>query len=180
MSFVIGDVSQEFIDEAIRIREERDKRYGNIYREEHSDLRWVGEVGELCFYGWAQRNTTLPVKWILEEVAGNADFLIGDVSIGMKTVKRNVPIREGYTAQITAKHAEEPVDHFFFASYEVPRNQLWLLGGIAKADFIQGAKYYGAGAKVHANYVIREGHEIYNIEISKLTPPLLWIAFLQS
>ncbi|MFJ1460936.1 hypothetical protein [Nocardia sp. N2S4-5] len=167
-----------FIAEAKRIRAQRDKRYGNIFKEKDSDLRWVGEIGELCFNGWARRNTALPVEWLVEDVAGNADFIIGNISIGMKTVKRKVAPREDYTAQITAKHAEEPVEHFFFASYEYPRKRLWLLGGIAKEEFLRDARYHPAGDMVHENYTIRPGHEIFNIEISKLTPPLKWITSL--
>ncbi|WP_228810732.1 hypothetical protein [Nocardia otitidiscaviarum] len=178
MDFIVGDVPEEFINQAIRMREERDRLYGNIFTEKSSDLRWVGEIGEICFDKWARLNTTLPVEWILEEAAGKADFIIGDSSIGVKTVKRSVPARTGYTAQITAKHAMEPVEYFFFTSYEVPCKRLWLLGGIAKDIFMQNATYYGAGSKVHRDYTVREGHEIYNIEISKLTPPRLWISSL--
>jgi len=90
----------------------------------------------------------------------------------MKTVKRQVPIKPGYTAQITAKHAEEPVDYFLFASYEFPKERLWLLGVISRSDFLKKATYYPAGSQVHANYTIRPGHEIFNIEIAKLTPML--------
>ncbi|WP_084495536.1 MULTISPECIES: hypothetical protein [Nocardia] len=176
--FVVGDVSEEFISRAKSIRAERDRLYGNIYSERASDLRWVGEVGELCFYGWAIRNTTLPIEWIQEGVAGNADFLIGNTPIGMKTVKRKGPPRMGYTAQITAKHAEEPVEHYFFASYEFPLQRLFLLGGIAKDEFLLHAKYHPAGDRVHENYTVREGHEIYNIEIGKLTPPRVWLSSL--
>ncbi|MFI6868968.1 hypothetical protein [Nocardia sp. NPDC050406] len=180
MDFIIGDVPEEFINEAIRIREERDGLYGNIFTEKCSDLRWVGEIGEICLNKWLRLNTSLPVEWILEEAAGKADFIVGGSSIGMKTVKRGGPVKAGYTAQITAKHATEPVDHFFFASYEVPRKRLWLLGGIAKSNFMQGATYYGAGDEVHKHYIVREGHEIYNIEIEKLIPPRLWVSSLGS
>lgn len=68
-----------------------------------------------------------------------------------------------YTAQVTAKPSLEPVDAFFFLSFDFKRNQLWLLGGIEKADFLRQAQYYSPGDKVHANYTIREVHEIYNI-----------------
>lgn len=52
---------------------------------------------------------------------------------------------------------------------------MWLLGGIDRERFLQGSRYYGAGEWVHANYHIRQGHEIYNIEIDKLVSPKDWI-----
>ena len=60
-------------------------------------------------------------------------------------------------------------------TYEIAQRRMWLLGGIDRERFRQEARYYGAGELVHANYQIRQGHEIYNIEIAKLTPPKQWI-----
>jgi hypothetical protein len=150
--------------------------YGNIFQEKDTDLRWVGEIGEICFDQWARSTTKLPVEWVKDNAAGRPDFRIGEIPLGMKTVKRKEGVKPGYTAQITARHAQEPVEHFFFASYEYPCRRLWLLGGITKVQFLKDARYYQAGEKVHANYTIREGHEIYNIEIAKLMPPAKWIA----
>lgn len=178
MDFVMLDVTPDIIRMAQQMRAERDRQYGNIFREADTDMRWVGEIGEICFNSWARENTTLPVEWITDEAAGKPDFLLGGIPVGMKTVKRKVGVRPDYTAQITARHAEEPVIAFFFASYEFPRQRLWLLGGAAKEYFLAHARYYPAGSQVHANYTVRPGHEIYNIEIAKLTPPLDWIRSL--
>lgn len=60
-------------------------------------------------------------------------------------------------------------------TYEIAKRRMWLLGGINREWFLQEARYYGAGEWVHANYKIRQGHEIYNIEIAKLIPPKVWI-----
>lgn len=172
-------MSDEIVLEAQRIRERRDAQYTNIYREVDTDLRWVGEIGELCFYHWLRENASGTGRWIREQAAGKPDFIIHGQPIGMKTVKRKVGFRPDYTAQITAKHADEPVGHFFFASYEQPRQRLWLLGGITRSDFLKHARYYAAGEQVHAHYTVREGHEIYNIAAQYLTPPLNWLAGLR-
>jgi len=161
---------------AQRMRRERDKLYGNIYGEVETDLRWVGEIGELCFDQWLQRQESVTHEWILEDVAGRPDFLIGRTPVGMKTVKRNVPMQPNYSAQITARHATEPVSDFFFACYEIGAQRLVLLGGITRELFLQQARYYGPGDAVHANYIIRPGHEIYNIEVRHLIPPMQWLA----
>lgn len=84
-----------------------------------------------------------------------------------------------YTAQISACHVNEPVEFYFFTCYQVPIQRLWLLGGITKADFLTNAIYHRAGDQVHANYTIRPGHEIFNIEVKHLTPPDEWIESLR-
>lgn len=114
---------------------------------------------------------------MLDDAAGKPDFVTAlNIRIGVKTVKRKVPPREDYTAQITARHAEEPIDHYFFMTYEIAQRRMWLLGGIDRVRFLKESRYYGAGEWVHPNYQIRQGHEIYNIEIAKLTSPTCWIA----
>lgn len=180
MDFVIIDVTAADIEAAQQMRAARDQQYRNIYEERDTDMRWVGEIGEICFNRWVREYTALSVEWITDEVAGKPDFLIGGTPIGLKTVKRQVPMQPGYTAQITAHHADEPVEYFFFASYEYPRQRLWLLGGIARESFLTLARYYPAGAQVHRNYTVRPGHEIYNIEIGKLTAPHAWITSLDA
>ena len=143
-------------------------------------MRWVGEIGEICFDAWLRKKNIADYRWILEETAGKPDFLVLGNPIGAKTVKRKVPMRLNYTAQITARHAHEPVKHFFFMCYQTDVSQIWFLGGITKEVFLKRARYYGPGDRVHHHYTIREGHEIYNIEISELTPPKEWLESLKS
>jgi hypothetical protein len=80
---------------------------------------------------------------------------------------------------VTAKHVMEPVDYFFFASYITNAGELWLLGGKERDLFRQEAAYYGPGDWVHANYQVRTGHEIYNIEVSRLIEPTKWVHVLR-
>lgn len=178
MTFVTIDVTDEIEEQARAIRADRDKLYGNIYIEAPSDLRWVGEIGEIVFNQWASEASSATLEWITDKAAGKPDFVIGGRAIDVKTVKRKVAPRLNYTAQITARHAAEPVDDYFFTSYEFQRRRLWLLGGLDKETFLEGAKYYGPGDQVHANYTVRPGHEIYNIEIEKLVPPNRWLESL--
>ena len=70
--------------------------------------------------------------------------------------------------------------HFFFMSYEIAVRRMWLLGGIKREPFLQGAKYYAAGEWVHEHYQVRPGHEIHNIAIAKLTRPTEWLAEVTS
>ena len=176
--WLIVPVTPGVIRRAQAMRARRDARYANVYEEEDTDLRWVGEVGEICLYRWLREHAPGAGRWIRAEAAGRPDFVVHGHTVGMKTVKRQVPFRRGYTAQITGRHAREPVEHFFFASYEEPRQRLWLLGGISRSDFLEHARHYGPGERVHARYVVREGHEIYNVDVRHLTPPEAWLRML--
>lgn len=161
---------------ARQIRTERDLQYGNIYTEAATDERWVGDLGEMVFNSWLKHEGIQCFEWVLNDAAGQPDFVTAlNVRIGVKTVKRKVPPRENYTAQITARHAEEPIDQFFFMSYEIAKRQMWLLGGCSRERFLQESRHYNAGEWVHPSYQIRRGHEIYNMEIAKLVPPKAWI-----
>jgi len=110
------------------IRAERDKQYANIYQENSSDMRWLGEIGEILFDEWLTL-CNIRHTWIQESAAGKPDFLIDNTSIDVKSVKRQVPMRLQYEAQITKRHASEKVDQFFFATYIQPTRKLLLLGG---------------------------------------------------
>ncbi|PWC10033.1 hypothetical protein B4923_18040 [Brenneria roseae subsp. americana] len=172
-------ISERHEERAKQIRAERDRQYGNIYTEAETDERWVGDLGEMAFNSWFKHEGIQNFQWILDDAAGQPDFVTElNTRIGVKTVKRKVPPRETYTAQITARHTEEPIDQFFFMSYELSKRRMWLLGGIKRTRFLQEARYYSAGEWVHKDYQIRQGHEIYNIEIEKLTQPKLWLEYV--
>lgn len=169
------DIAEEEIEFAKRMRSRRDRQFGNVFRSRKTDERWVGEVGEMILHRWLLAQG-LSVEWLINNAAGRPDLEIeGGIRVGVKTVKRNGAPRPYYTAQITARHAEEPVDFFVFLSYDLPRKRMYVLGFISKESFLERAKFYGPGDKVHENYTIRPGHSIYNIEINQLTSALDWI-----
>lgn len=174
--WIILDVPQKSEEWAKAFRAERDQLYGNIFGEEETDERWVGDLGELVFKSWLNHHQVKDYEWIKEGAAGAPDFkLVSGVRIGVKTVKRQVPMKTFYTAQITARHTEEPIEQFFFMSYEIPKRKMWLLGGIDKQGFLDGAVYHPAGSQVHANYKVRTKHAIWNIDVQKLVPPHEWL-----
>ena len=155
---------------AANIRAQRDRKYGNIFSTQATDARWVGDLGEILLDRWFSQNG-LSSQWITEDSAGNADFILSNgIRLGVKTVKRQGAPAPHYTAQITKRHAKEPVDFYVFLSYDLPRKAMYLLGTLERDLFLKNARYYGPGDAVHANYIIRPGHEIYNIEIEKLRP----------
>jgi hypothetical protein len=162
-------------ERAMDIRQKRDAQYPNIYLEEPTDMRWVGDLGEIVFNHWMKEEGIGGFEWHLDNAAGKPDFTVNGIRIDVKTVKRKVPPEPHYTAQITARHISHPIDELFFLSYEFLKKKMWLLGGAKMSAFIQFARYYGEGEYVHKDYQIRKGHEIYNGEISLLESPESWI-----
>lgn len=169
-------IAQRYEERAKQMRVERDRKYGNIYREATTDARWVGDLGEIVFKSWLKHEHIQKFEWVLDDTAGKPDFVMAKgTRIGVKTVKRQGPPLDHYTAQITARHADEPIDQFFFMSYEIPKRLMWMLGGIEKKQFLDKSTYYKSGEKVHGNYPIRDGHAIFNTEIKNLIRPKVWI-----
>jgi hypothetical protein len=165
--------------EAMAIRKQRDEKHPNIFLEENTDLRWVGDLGEIVFVAWLQAVGIANYQWHQFKATGEPDFTIKDIRIDIKTVKRKVPPRPDYTAQITARHIHHPIDELFFMTYEFDKKKMWLLGGAKMSEFIKFAQYYSEGEFVHPKYQIRKGHEIYNASIDKLKRPRDWIKMLQ-
>lgn len=169
-------LTPEHEEQAKRMRAERDRQYKNIYEGSATDERWVGDLGEIAFDLWLKTEGIKDFEWLLDDAAGKPDFVTANnARIGVKTVKRKGPPRDHYTAQITARHAKEPIDYFFFMTYEIADRRMWLLGGIDNKSFLEKSRYYSAGEWVHSNYQIPPGHEIFNIEIKELMSPALWI-----
>lgn len=169
-------IDPRFEAQAQAIRKERDARYGNIFPVENSDLRWTGDLGEMVFKSWLRHNGVHDFQWITDEVSGKPDFILpGGHKVDIKTVKRKDAPRDHYAAGMTTRHMHEPVDSFFFMTYDLKARQMWLIGGISKEAFSLRSRHYRAGERVHANYTIRPGHEINNIAMSGLEPPGSWL-----
>lgn len=169
------DVSDEVIAQAQRIRKERDEKYDNIFPEIETDMRWSGEVGEIMTERLFSHVSKTHTNWILDDVTKGGDFKFFGLDVDVKTVKRQVPIRPWYQAQITPRHANKPVDYLLFTCYEFPVKKLHLLGVMKKEEFLQKARHYKVGEFVHKDYEIRKGREIYAVVISEMTPVLTFI-----
>jgi hypothetical protein len=176
-------ISDAQVEEAQHIRASRDKQYGNIYQENDTDLRYVGDLGEIVFRDELER-LGCTFTWLTEDVTNQSDFWVamGDklLELEVKTVKRRGIPKPNYTAQITARHIEKAVDGYFFLSYEYPTQTMFFLGYSEYQFFKDNAKYFSEGEYVHDNYQIRKGHEIYNIELTKLYPAINFFKDIKS
>ena len=171
-------VNDNMISAAKEINRRGDQTYAtNLYTELPSDWRWVGFLGELVFDLMCYE-LEIPRTWHKELGAGKTDFSILNYSIGVKTVKRSVPMKLYYEAQISKRHANEPSTDYFFCCYEIETKRMVMLGGINRKEYLSQAVFFGEGEYVHPNYLIRKGHSIYNLEVSKLVRPIDWLKSL--
>ena len=69
LGWITFSVSKLREEEARSRRAQRDLQYCNIYDEEETDERWVGELGEMAFNHWLQIQD-LRASWIIENAAG--------------------------------------------------------------------------------------------------------------
>ena len=100
-------VNDNMISAAKEINRKGDETYKtNLYSELPTDTRWVGFLGELVFDLMCYE-LDIPRIWHKELGAGKTDFSILNYSIGVKTVKRSVPMKLFYEAQISKKHAND-------------------------------------------------------------------------
>lgn len=168
---VTFDVSDDEIELAKKMRAERDAIYGNIYAERASDMRHVGDIGEIVINRALRMCRPDDTVWHDQlHASGDHDFDFCGQSIEVKTVKRKVPLRPYYKAQITARHMAGAADWLVFCGYEFPKQQLHVKGVMHKDVFKEKAEYFKAGDQVHENYTIVEGHEIYAVTISDMMP----------
>lgn len=174
--WVVLNVSCAEVDAAKAMRADRDTQYGNRYAVSPTDARWVGDLGEIALNRWLGEQGLENLQWITQDSAGRPDFVTGQgVRIGAKTIKRSVSPLLHYGAQVTACHADEPVDWFFFMSYIVKEQKLWLLGAMESSRFARESRRFGAGDQVQPAYRIREGHEIKDVLLNQLMPVKHWL-----
>lgn len=149
----------------------------NLFVEETGDARWVGFLGEFLFNEWLGGMTADEnFVWFNDaDGAGLTDFQVFGRGVGIKSVKRSVPMRPSYEAQISTRHAKEPSDYYVFGCYETSSRLFHILGAIGREEYLRKARHYRAGEYVHPKYQIRPGHEIYNAPVSILTPCDVWI-----
>lgn len=168
---ITREVTDEQIQNAQSIRADRDKKYGNLYKEKATDLRWVGDLGEVIINQLLCMCRPKDTVWHLEgDVCGKEDFTFCGKTFDVKTVKRSVPVKLGYMAQISAKHISTKCDYLVFANYEYKTKKMNILGVMTKEDFIKRSIKFSSGDKVHDKYQIRSNHEIYAVYIYQLTP----------
>jgi hypothetical protein len=168
--------TEEMIGYAKRLRAKRDERYANVYPEAETDWRWVGELGECAVYKWLQETGTPNFEWITGDPSGRADFVVCGETVDVKTSKRKDAIKQHYEVGVTGHCAEsQHAETLLFCCYEISTGNVVILGAMAHGDFLAGARYFGPGEKVHDNFTVREGSNLYNVHISQMDAPLRWL-----
>jgi len=76
--FIGLPVTDATIERAKQLRAMRDRRFRSSYAELDTDLRWVDELGEICFADWLPLRRLPMLRAYLFKVV-----LIGSVMLGM-------------------------------------------------------------------------------------------------
>lgn len=187
--WLLYEVPEAWVEEARRWRASRDVEFNDndVYARAETDERWVGELGEMVFDWWLRSEGVTDFRWIREEPAGKPDFRIRSARVSVKTVKRRGGFYRGYCGQVSAKHVHEPVDAYFFLSYQWCRRnrvreweecrRIWLVGGCSREKYRRHAHRTDGPAVDPCNpeYRVRIGHSIYNADERHFAPPREWL-----
>jgi hypothetical protein len=192
---LVYDVPPAWVERAKTWRARRDNDFHDhdVYEREETDERWVGELGEMVFDWWIRSEGVTDLEWITTLPAGKPDFRIQSARVGVKTVKRRGGFYRGYCGQVSARHIEEPVDSYFFLSYQWclkdpgtgawrACSRMWLAGGVSQRRFRRCAHRTEGPATDPCNpeYRVRAGHTIYNAYERDFTVPREWLRLLRA
>ncbi len=78
---------------------------------------------------------------------GGVDFVFEGMSIDVKTVGRNVPVRTDYVNNLQAAQIHFPTDAYIFCSLNRRSNVLTVCGWTTKIEFLENAAFYRAGTR---------------------------------
>jgi hypothetical protein len=160
---------------AARAMSDRDGAYreGSPYQPADTDAPWVGHLGEMVFFRFLA-DWGVPATWLRADPLHEPDFRTAAGTVDCKTAKRMTPPRPEWTCGVSTRQLYRAVDWYAFLTYEVGRRRMWLLGMIAKPDFMARARHLAAGERVHEAYVVRAGNEISNLPMRELVRPMEW------
>ena len=171
-SFITLQASDADVQNAISIRESRDQLYKNIYEEQDSDERWVGDLGEILFDRLMEEQGFVYNWYNQLEAAKLPDFSIFGFDSDLKVNKRQaliMPHQVHYGCQISAEQAPYCTSRMFiFGNYCIEKKTLQILGAISKQRFMQIAVLRKKGEWVTPKYQLK--HDILDVTVKDLTP----------
>lgn len=165
-------VTSSQIEQAKDIRKKRDALYGNHFLEKGTDLRWIGDLAEIVFDEYLDKEG-YDYHWHNDLKASNKpDFTINGITMDLKCLKRAMPMTEKhlhYTFGVTANQLKMNVDVYGFVNFVESQGLMQFIGCITKTRFLKESSDVKSGQQVHHAYQIRKNHQLLNIEASKLT-----------
>ncbi len=169
-------VTNEMIRQAKRIRKKRDKVYSNRFDpKEHGkeDRRWVGDLGEVVLNVFLAA-LRVDYEWLVDgDVTALPDFIVNGVMLDAKTTRRVTypKKKDDYEVGIPPSALRAVIDEFFFMWYEEPKDKMWLLGSITKADFMYNSYFLKKGELCRCG-TMRASHDSHQINLTHLTFPM--------
>ena len=181
--FVTLTANAEDVEVAKEHRSVRDRAFGkNFYLEsDHSDDRWVGDLAEALVMRWLLREG-VKAELVTEDVGRSPDLRVSapsaDILVEVKCSVRNVPPLLSYSSGIPAHHAKpaSPSIAILFASYEVGKSRMTIIGSVTMGAFTQRASLYRKGERVNQHFTAH--YDLLNLANEDLTPPKMWVRSL--
>ena len=158
-------------------KRDAEARAAGVSSHFESDLRWVGDLGEMGLSHWLIEELGLEKFKHHGGVDQLPDFDVLGKRVGLKTRYSNVATRADFYAVVPAQHlGRKQEDHWFFANYETTARRLVLLGGIDAPGFRAAARYVDTGELIGPS--VRARNPVWQLPITKLQRPVLWICGL--
>lgn len=174
--WLAGEPSKATIGRAMHRMAARDSEARSLGVRSHfeSDLRWVGDLGEVAFDRWLRESLGIePLHSWNGGVDGKPDFEVAGHRVGLKTRYSNVTTRADFYAVVPAQHLDrEQEDEWFFANYETRAGRLVLLGGIDKVRFREEARFVDTGEPIGPTILAK--NPVWQLPVDKLEPPVRW------
>lgn len=159
--------------EAKRVHAEADERNqgrSRNWQARDGDEPWIGTAAELALDAWLTQQRIEHVH-ITDDDHKNPDFLIRGVATGLKCSKRATDPEPHYEIGVSGLVVpREPAIMFLFAIYQSQVRELIFPGGLWRYDFLNHARYFGPGKRVHANFVVPPESSVHNVYIRELIP----------
>jgi hypothetical protein len=165
------EVSQDYVDLAHEMYDERVEIHKNISGLEVGDNIWVGDLGEIVLDEWLTHHGLAHHWGQPDEQLTEPDFRIGDAIIDAKTSLRNNRPHRHWTVGFPEHQLRKPIGGYFFMVYRPPQwkgepHLVWLLGAIPRKEFEQECTHDKKGDMLSSGFPCRAS--MYNVTIDKL------------
>jgi hypothetical protein len=155
------------IEEAKKIREEKDKNLGE--NRFNSETRWVGYLGEIAFRYWLRELGLKHTYWDFRDRKDKRDFTLDSLEIDVKTIATNYYPKMHYScAVLSGQVTNEVVNTYVFVRYILPTNIAIVMGWLSKKEFLERADEKKKGTVTNSNFKVPA--DMLDVRINELRP----------
>ena len=135
---------------------------GNKHTIRNDEIKWLASnLAEIAF------SKKYPQALRISDKDYNADFILKNKRIDVKTKVTNFKIKSNFQVAIEARQIDYNVDWYAFYSYNPKSNEIIFLGWKSKSDYIQESYFVKKGDIDKLNNWV-SSKDCYNLQVSKL------------